>query len=450
MRSVQAIWLAILHTAAIAQDSAPPIAFVNVTVIPMDRGGAFGQHTVIVNNGLIAAVGPSVSTRVPPGATVIDGRGKYLMPGLGDAHAHLSTVGGGTALAERAVQLFALHGVTMVRSMYTEPHHRSVAARVDRGEIVGPRVLLASPAFTGQTAPTPQLARDSLRKHHADGYRITKILPGISRETFDTLVAESKRLGMAVAGHVPAAVPLPHALGAGITSIEHLDGYIEAMHPSSGGRGSGFFGLGLIDGVDESTIPQLVRATLAAGTVVVPTEFVMELFVSTDSGAAHARRPEMRFVAPALIQQWTLQKDNFARNAAVTSERSARYRELRRLLIRELHSAGVPIALGSDAFNLFTIPGPGVFDELETYVAAGLTPEQALRTSTVNVARLLGMPSVTGTIAVGSVADLVLLDADPLVSIANVRRQAGVMIRGVWMNSADVASRLEPLIVKRP
>ena len=429
-----------------AQSRQPAVAFVDVTVIPMGRDGILDHQTVIVRDGLIATIGPATTVRAPAGTTVVDGRGRFLIPGLGDAHAHLSTVGGGPALAELALQLFALHGVTMIRSMYTEPHHRSARDRVERGEIVGPRTVLASPAFTGQMAPTPQLARDSIRKYRGEGYRITKILPGISRETFDTLVAESKQLGMSVAGHIPQGISLQHALASGITSIEHLDGFMEAMNVSSGGRGSGFFGLGVLDGVDESLIASLVEATHKAGTVVVPTEFEMELFVSPDSGSAHARRPEMRFVSPALLAQWTRQKDNFARGAGVTPERAMRYRDVRRKLIRELHAGGVPIALGSDAFNLFNVPGPSVPDELTTYVAAGLTAQQALRTATVNVARLLGMPNVTGTIAIGSVADLLLLDANPLDGVENVRRVAGVMLRGVWLDRATLDRHLQAMV----
>lgn len=424
-----------------------PVAIVNVTVIPMDRDSALSLQTVIVNRGVITAMGATASTRVPSGATIIDGRGKYLIPGLGDAHAHLSTPGGGMALADRALQLFALHGVTMVRSMYTEPHHQAAKARVDRGETLGPRVLLASPAFTGQNAATPQVARDSIRKYHADGYRITKILPGISRQTFDTLVSESKRLGMMVAGHIPSSVSLRHALGSGITSVEHLDGYLEALDRSPG-RPSGFFGLGLLDSVDESRIQELVNLTRESGAIIVPTEFTMELFVTTDSGAVRERQPEMRFVDPALVAQWSRQKDAFTRNAGITPERSARYRDLRRGLIRELHKAGVPIALGSDAFNLFTVPGHAVLNELEIYVAAGLSPREALRTATVNVARLMGADNVNGTIAVGTAANLILLDADPLTDIRNVRTQAGVMLRGSWIERAEIERRLDSLRFK--
>jgi imidazolonepropionase-like amidohydrolase len=442
------LWLlapALVGKPSSAQQPPRTFAFVDVTVIPMDHDGVLEHQTVVVADGRIATIGPVAAVRPPEGAAAIDGRGKFLMPGLGDAHAHLSTVGGGPALAERALALYALHGVTMIRSMYTEPHHREARERVERGELAGPRSVLVSPAFAGQTAPTPQAARDSIRGYREAGYRVAKILPGLSRETFDTVVAEAKRLGMPLAGHVPPNIGLQHALAAGFASLEHLDGMLEAMVSARDGPPSGFFGLGVLGAVDESRLGTVVEAIRRSGAVVVPTEFEMELFVSVDSGAAHARRSEMQFVPPALLTQWTRQKDNFARGAGITPERAARYRELRRTMIRALHEAGVPIALGSDAFNLFNVPGPGVADELAVYVEAGLTPRAALATATVQVARLLALPGVTGTVSVGSVADLVLLERNPLADVSHVRRLAGVMLRGAWIDRAGLERRLAAL-----
>ena len=129
----------------------------------------------------------------------------------------------------------------------------------------------------------------------------------------------------------------------------------------------------------------------------------------------------------------------------MTPERAARYRDLRRRLIREMNAAGVPIAAGSDAFNMFDVAGFGTFSEMETLADAGLTPFQVLTASTVNVARLMGLESEAGTIEAGKLADVVLLDANPLADIRNVRRQAGVMARGRWMRQADIDSKLKEI-----
>jgi imidazolonepropionase-like amidohydrolase len=231
-----------------------------------------------------------------------------------------------------------------------------------------------------------------------------------------------------------------------MSSVEHLDGFLEALtSTNAAGAQGGFFGFGVLDAVDESKIPALVAAVKASGTVVVPTEYEMELFVSTDSAAALAARQEMRYVPPALVAQWTRQKDNFARGVGTTVERAARYREVRRRIIRELAAANVPVAVGSDAFNMFDVPGSGTFNELETLVAAGLTPFQALTASTTTVARLMNLENELGTIATGKSADLVLLDANPLGDVTNVRRQAGVMLRGRWFTRAELDAKLAAL-----
>ena len=442
-------WFIVTLSALLAVPGAvaaqPPIAFVDVSVIPMDRDRVLEHHTVIVSGGRISAMGPNATTRAPRGATVIDGRGKYLMPGLGDAHAHLSTVGGGQGLAERALTLFALHGVTMVRSMYTEPHHLTARDRVERGELIGPRTMIASPPIAGQNTPTPDAARTNVRALRAAGYTLGKVMPGLSRATFDALADEAKRAGLQLAGHVPADVGLSAALASGMTSVEHLDGFLEALvSPGAGvtAAQSGFFGFGVLGAVDESKVATLVAEVKASGTVVVPTEHEMELFVSTDSGSTLAARPAMRYAPPDLVAQWTRQKDGFARGVGVTAERATRYRDVRRRLIRELAAAGVPVAVGSDAFNMFDVPGIGTFNEIETLVAAGLTPFQALTAATITVARLMGVDDVAGTIAVGKAADFILLDANPLGDVKHLRSQSGVMLRGRWFTRAELDAEL--------
>jgi len=203
-----------------------------------------------------------------------------------------------------------------------------------------------------------------------------------------------------------------------------------------------FFGLGVLTSVDELRIPQVVADVKASGTTVVPTEFEMELFTSTEAGSDLAKRPEMRYAPAQLVAGWTQQKEGSARAFGITPERGARYRELRRRLIRDLNAAGVPIAAGSDAFNMFDVAGFGTFEEIETLVESGLTAYQALTAATVNVARLMGLDRDAGTIAPGRYADLVLLDANPLGDVRNVRRQAGVMLRGRWLPRTEIESKL--------
>lgn len=421
-------------------------AFVDVTLIPMDSARVQEHQTVVVANGLVTSAGPVGVVRVPAGATAIDGRGKYLMPGLGDAHAHLSTQGGDTALAQRALTLYLLKGVTMVRSMYTESHHATVAARIARGELRGPRVVLVSPALHGGNARTPDAARDSVRTYAAAGYQQIKVLPGLSRVVFEAIAEEARRLSVPLVGHIPAAVGLDGALAGGFASIEHLDGFVEAMQRGGQSTGpSGFFGFDMLDGIDDTRASGVIARTRTAGVTVVPTLVSMEVYANADSAASMARRESMPYVPAALRERWAREKDGFNRGNGVTANKATRFREVRRRLVRDLHAAGVPIALGSDGFSLFNVPGFSTMDELEVLVAAGLAPFSALEAATVGVARLLQLPGVTGKIAVGASADLLLLDGNPLESISNVRRQAGVMSRGTWLSREVIAAHLQQM-----
>lgn len=420
----------------------PATAFVDVTVIPMGRERVLEHQTVVVSGGRIAAMGPHGSTSVPSNAVVVDGRGKYLLPGLGDAHAHLSTPGGGTALARRALTLYALSGVTMVRSMYTEPHHLAAVADIARGTAIGPHAVVVSPALHGGSAQTPQAARDSVRKYKVEGFPVIKVLPGMSRAVFDTLAAAARAENLPLAGHVPATVGLEAALAAGFVSVEHLDGLIEALARPGTSAPSGFFGLGMLDAIDEGRIARIVAMVKSSGVTIVPTEFSMEAYTNADSTAMWLRRPELQYAPPALVQMWGQQKEGFVRNPANTAERAARYRDIRRRLIRELHAAGVPIAVGSDAFTMFGVPGFATIEEMEILVASGLSPFQALAAATTEVARLLKLDGVTGTITVGGVADLVLVGRNPLDDISNLRHPAGVVLRGIWYDRAKLDSAL--------
>ena len=426
-------------------------AFVDVAVIPISGKPMLEHQTILISGNRIQMIGPAAQSTVPRGAVTIDGRGKFLIPGLGDAHVHLSAPGGPPELADRALTLLALNGVTMARSMYTEPHHLALVERQRQGQAVWPRLQLASPALIGPNAANPAAAMNLVRQHAAAGYPLIKILPGLSRETFDSVVAEAARQHRALAGHVPLDVGLEHALKSGFVSLEHLDGILEwllaANSPVTPARG-GFFGFGLLDAVDPNRIPHLIALIKGSGATMVPTETSMEMFVSADSAQVLASRPEMRFVPGGLLAQWTQQKEGFMRGVGVTVERAARYKELRRSLIRMLDSAGASIALGSDGWSLFQVPGFSTLSELEVYVAAGLTPLQALRIATVNVARLMGLEEKAGTIVVGAPADLVLLDADPLADITAIRRQAGVMIDGKWLPREERDRRLEALRVR--
>jgi cytosine/adenosine deaminase-related metal-dependent hydrolase len=233
------------------------VAFVDVHVIPMSRDGVLEHQTVIVRGGRIAEIGPTAELRPPAGAVTIDGQGKYLIPGLGEMHGHLPSPNAGPELTENVLFLYLANGVTTVRGMQGTLAHLDLKARLARGELLGPRLWVPGPPLTGNSAPTPEAGRRLVEEQQAAGFDHLKVHEGLSRETYDAIVAAAKRLGIRFAGHVPDAVGVYHALESGQASIDHLDNYVETV----GGP----------DSADDRRIAQVVAATCAAHAWTVPT-----------------------------------------------------------------------------------------------------------------------------------------------------------------------------------
>jgi hypothetical protein len=421
------------------------VAFVDVTVVPMDRERTLPHQTVVIAGGRIVAIGPTNQVKVPAGGMRVDGRGKFLMPGLAEMHAHIP--GGQTpdSMVERTLFLFVAGGITTVRGMLGHPRHLPLRERAAGGELLSPTIYTSGPSLNGNSVPTPQVAARMVTEQEAAGYDFLKIHPGIEREVFDTLSATARRLEIELAGHVPLDVGLQRALDARYASIDHLDGYVEAMvrkdSPVSPSQ-SEFFGLNLGEHLDTSRIPALVEATRRAGVWNVPTQVLMEnLAPDVDEGEL-ARRPEMRYVLSSTRAEWSREKSSILQETGSSLKSLRSTMAARRKLIKALHAGGAGLLLGSDAPQIYNVPGFSTHRELESLVAAGLTPYQALETGTRNVAVFFGTLATTGTVAVGKRADLILLDANPLVDVRNTTRRAGVVLRGKWLPQSSIEARL--------
>lgn len=428
--------------------AAAATAFVNVSVIPMDRNRVISGQTVVVEGAHIVSMGPAASARIPSGATRVDGAGKYLIPGLAEMHAHVPPGNATEADIARMLELFALNGVTTVRSMLGIPRHLGFRDRAARGEILSPRIWTSGPSFNGASAPDPDSSARMARAEKALGYDFFKIHPGVSRVAFDSMAANADRLGIRFAGHVPLAVGVERAIEARYWSIDHLDGFVEAL--ATGARPTtpqedGWFGFALMDRLDETRLPRLVAAVKAAGVWMVPTTAFFEALMGEESVEQLLARPELRYVADNFIRQWPATTTQLRGDPTATAATRRRYLELRRRLLKAMHDGGVGIVLGSDAPQLWNAPGFSLVHELRSYVAAGLTPYQALATGTRNVAAFLGNQGEAGTLEVGKRADLILLDANPLSDISNISRRAGVMIGGWWLSRAEIERRLAAL-----
>ena len=368
-------------------------AFVGVNVLPMDKDAVLADQTVVVSDGKIVSVAPAAKAQVPAGAVKVDGKGKFLMPGLGELHAHIPGGKAPDADVERTLFLYVANGVTTIRGMLGDPRHLTYRERVAKGEVIGPMIYTSGPSFSGNTVKSPAAAVEMVVAQKQAGYDLLKIHPGVPRDAFDAMAAKADELKIPFAGHVPEAVGLMRALEAKYRSIDHLDGYVEALVPNP--AGSQTFGVNLVAQVDESKIPALVKATVAAGTWQVPTEILLVSWLNDDSPESMAKWPEMEYVAPETLAKWVAQKQGFTTKFPQADRQ--KLLALRRKLIKALHDGGVPFALGSDAPQTWNVPGFSAHRELGAIVAAGLTPYQALRTGTANVGTYFGTAATTGT-----------------------------------------------------
>jgi imidazolonepropionase-like amidohydrolase len=410
-------------------------AFINVNVVPMTSETVLAAQTVIVEDRNIVTIGDVDDIPIAEGALLIDGTDRYLMPGLAEMHAHIPSVT--SASLSKVLSLNVANGVTMVRGMLGRPAHLQLRQDILNGKVLGPRLFTSGPSFNGNSVSSPADATEMVRAQHGSGYDFLKLHPGLNRAEFDALASTANRFGIQFSGHVSAGVGVPRALAAGMASIDHLDGYMQAMVADdadlSGGP-AGYFGVLLADRIDEDKIAKIAADTAAAGVWNVPTEALFEHFISKTPPAEMRDWPEMRYMALGTIGQWVSAKQQVLNDEAYDPAIAAWAIDIRRKLILALHEAGAGLLLGSDAPQVFNVPGFAIHRELEYLVAAGLTPYEALRTGTVDPAVFFGQERVFGTVETGKEADLVLVDANPLDDIFNASRIHGVMLRGRWIS----------------
>jgi imidazolonepropionase-like amidohydrolase len=436
---MRAVLLALSLCLVSTVEAAQVTAFVNVNVVPMNREMVMTGRTVIVDGERIVAIGDVATTVLPDDAVVVDGTDRYLAPGLAEMHGHVT--GSSDRELERLFALYLANGITTVRGMLGQPAHLELRAELASGRRLGPRLITSGPSFNGNSVTGPTQAAERVRAQVAAGYDFLKIHPGLTRAEFMAVATTANELGIPFAGHVPADVGVAAALEAGISTIDHLDGYMEALIPAdedpSGGYG-GFFGLQLASVARESRIDDIVRRTVAAGTWNVPTESLFEHTANDVPAADLADWPEMKYVARDRLDGWVEAKNALLADPLFRRETADRAIELRRLLIRKLHEAGAGLLLGSDSPQRFNVPGFSLHRELGYLVASGLTPFEALRTGTVSPAAFFGETAERGTVEVGRIADLVLLDENPLDDIANSGRVHGTMLRGRWISRPEL------------
>jgi imidazolonepropionase-like amidohydrolase len=421
----------------------PPVAIVNVSVVPMDREHVLVGQTVVVAGGRISAIGPASTVTVPAGAVRIDGAGQFLMPGLADMHAHFATSGNAARDSEEnehLASIFVAHGITTVRSMRGSPEILELRKRIDAGDLPGPQVFTTGP-INGASQPntrrvaTVAEAESLVSADKAAGYDAIK-LTNLSPEIYVAFLAAARREGLPVYGHVPRPVTFDIAARGGLGSAEHVIPFAVALVPPEAPRAASSGPASLApEHADWALFPPIATKLRENGVWVCPTLVVAERFPSAEKRRRLADAT-MRYVPRRLRDAWAADVDNESAGPV------PRLLDFGLTLTKRLHEAGVGLLLGSDDMNPYIVPGLSLHEELGLFVRAGLTPFEALRTGTADAARFLHREREFGTIAVGRRADLLLLEANPLENVANARRRAGVMIRGHWFPESDLRRRL--------
>ncbi|MCU0647335.1 MAG: amidohydrolase family protein [Gemmatimonadaceae bacterium] len=422
------------------------------TVIDVESGNRLTGARVVIRQRRIVDVGPAARVAMPTDALRIDGRGGFLIPGLWDMHVHSAYAGLGNLL----LPLYIANGVTGVREMFGQLFAmKAYRAQIDTGALIGPRIVGSGhildgpkPIWPGSvTARTPEQgmrAVDSLKAAGADFIKVYSVLPP---DVYRAIATRAKAVGIPFAGHIPGGVNAMEASALGQHSAEHLTGIplscsrdevairrmrdsvkADTDYPAAQALGRAL-GSRVIDTFDAEKCAAIYREFVANRTWQVPTMTVNYSISHLDQMTA--TDPRLAYIPKFLVQGWD-PKTDFRLKALTPAdwENSRKTWALNQRILREMVQAGVPILAGTDVLNPFCMPGFSLHDELRYLVEAGMTPLQALQAATVNPARFLAATDSLGTIARGKVADLVLLDADPLVEIGNTTKIRAVIAGG--------------------
>ena len=443
-----------------ASSGQPALVFTHVTVIDATGAPAKPDMTVVVRGDRIEALGKTANLNVPDNVQVVDAAGKFLIPGLWDMHVHFWRKG--------YLVLFIANGVTGVRVMSGEPIHHRWREQVSAGQLIGPRMFVTSDTVEGPNPRGRPVVRNEdegrqfVRKAKKEGADSVKIGNSVPRDAYFAIADEAKKQGISFVGHVPFSVSLAEASDAGQQSIEHdfalLACSSEAEEEVRKKWKETFALMNELEGararykvIADTTYSEKEAAALFArlvkkSTWVCPTLIAFnELLASSEQDSAND--PRLKYIPPSTMDG----RKNNVYVAAATGEGRANLKKLCAkdlAIVGAMRDAGVGLLAGTDTYT----PGLDLQDELALYVQAGLSPLEALQTATYNPAKFLGKLDSMGTIEQGKIADLVLLDANPLQDIRNTKRIAAVVVGGKFFDKTALQKMLaqvetSPLIV---
>ncbi len=411
-------------TLAQAQDIT---AFTNVNVLPMDRDQVLTAHTVVVEGDWIRSVGADIE--VPSGAHIIDGTGKFLMPGLAEMHGHVPRPDEPAQYTEDVLFLYVANGITTVRGMLGAEGQLELRQRANSSELIAPNLYLAGPSFSGSSVNSPEQAVAMVRSQAAEGWDLLKVLPGPTKDEFDAMATAAAEEGIRFGGHVPADVGLIHALNMNQETFDHIDGYVEYLRSE--------------DRPEDEMLEEAIALTKEKGAWIVPTMALWEVLHGTIDLEDLRAYDELKYMPRAVVDNWFRVVEGRQRNPGYDRAAALELIRTRMRVLRALHKSGVRILMGTDAPQFFSVPGFSLHRELERMVDAGMSNYAILDSGTRAVGEYFAHKDVFGTISEGSRADLLLVDGNPLDDLAHLKELSGVMVRGNWLGRSEIQARLE-------
>lgn len=404
------------------------LVLTHAAIVPMTGHGILRERTLIIAGGEVVAIRSS-GAPVPPGAEVHDLGGRFVVPGLIDAHVHLRE-------PDQSLLLFPANGVTTVVNLEGEPRHLVLRDSVIAAEgALAPRIISSGP-YLNEIAGTAEQARREVRRQHAAGYDLIKIHGEIEEQAFEAGIDEAAGLGLPVVGHRPDNLPVKMVLRSGMVALTHVEELL----------GSSLLSEPV--GLSEDSARAIARAVVESGTAVITTLafFVGMRDQATDRFYGLITQPELAYVSAERRHAWLYNGHREYIEPEELPWYDTAVADLQRIA-GAIHEQGGILVAGTDTPLEYTVPGFSLHDELEQLVAVGLTPLDALRSATVFPADLFGRGDL-GRIRVGAAADLLVLAADPTASVEALQRVDAVVLRGRWHPRDTLRQQREALAAR--
>lgn len=426
------------------QTNTATLAIANVHVLPMTEEGLILENqTVIINGGRISEIRAFKDSDLEEGMfnLAVDGSDKFLMPGLAEMHGHIPpTHPPANAPAyfndeyvENTLFLYVAAGITTVRGMLGYDHQLDLKDKVNSGRLIGPNLYLAGPSFNGNSVGSPAQARQKVIQQKEEGWDLLKIHPGLTLSEYNAMAKTANEVGIPFGGHVPADVGIENAISMGQQTMDHIDGYVTYLSAFE-------------EAEIDKKMAGIIQQTLYNEVWIVPTQALWETIIGAADYEAMKRYDELKYIPKPVLNgynNWVT--NNIENDQSLDIEDALDQAALRQRLLFEMNKAGVKILMGTDAPQLFSVPGFSIHRELSKMAESGMSNYDILKSGTTNIGeylKTLGVAYNYGKVTKGSFSDLILVDENPLEDISNVKKLSGVLVNGRWYSKEMIDSKL--------